>query len=144
MSPAEAARAVFARWINTWPTLSSGVPYTLDNVAAAEGDGYFARVALVSLGSEQETLGPPGKRKWLHEGLIDVRLSGPVNVGRGQLDILAGYVTSIYRGVRFGTLAGEQGVTTEATDISELRRDREAPHRWILTASTPCRWTEIG
>lgn len=143
MTPVQASQAIFARWVALWPGLSGSVPYSVDNLIVPEA-ATFASVALISLDSEQTTLGPPGRRKWEHTGIIEVRLHGPIAVGRSQLDLLGQHVATIYRGRRFGYAAGEQGITTHATVVAELRRDRDSGNRWILTASTPFEYTEIA
>lgn len=143
MTPAEAAQAINARFLSMWPSLSGDVPCAVDNVVRAEQET-FARLAIISLEADQASLGPVGRRRWEHTGIIEVRLHGPINAGRKPLDLLAGYVRTIFRGVRFGYTAGQHGITTHGTAVSELRRDRDSPNRWILTASTPFEFTEIA
>lgn len=146
MTNDEATNAIFARWINLWPAASGGVAYATDNnIGAEQVDQPFARVGIVSLDSEQRSLGGRGNRRWNHEGMIEVRLSGPINAGRGQLDALAKIVRTIYQGERFGEAPpAEEGVTTQAAAISELRRDRESPSRWLLVVTIPFEYTEIS
>ncbi len=143
MNQLAASEAIFSRWITLWPGLSSGVPYSFDNIAVPE-DETHAHVGIVSLPSEQWTLSRE-HRKWHRPGLIEVRLTGPLNEGRKNLDILAGVVRAIYQGKRFGDVLGvDEGVITHATSVNELKRDRDATQLWILSCVTPCEWWEIA
>ncbi len=144
MTPTEAHRAINARWHSLWPGLSDGIAYSTDNTVMPEGNGYFARLAVISLDTEQHTLGPAPHRWWTHQGTIEVRLSGPVNVGRDPMDILAGHVRQIYQGVRIGRTAGEKGVVTEAMSIAEVRRGVESTGKWLLLCTTPFSFVEIS
>jgi hypothetical protein len=139
----EASAAVFARWLALWPSLSGAVPYSVDTLVVPESIPH-ARVAIRSLPSDQHTLGAAGNRKWIRTGLVDVRLVGPINAGRGSLDRLAGHVRTIFEGKRIGPTARDRGITTHATSISELRRDRDAPQLWILGCTTPFEYYEIS
>lgn len=145
MTPEGASRAIFARWITMWPTASSGVAYATDNNVAGEPQGSpFARVSIISGDSSQRTLGGAGNRRFTNEGVIEVRLSGPVNAGRGTLDALALKVRDIFQSTRFGEDApAEEGIETQATSIGELRRDRQAPNRWLIVCETPFEYTEV-
>ncbi len=142
MKSTEAHQAVLARWLARWPSRAPGVPWTFDNLGKPDGP-ILARVAITSVGSEQHTLGPPGKRQWLRSELIDVRLTGPINQGRRQLDELAQHVREIYEGVRFGNRAGERGIVTYATTVNELKRDKESNQLWILSVVTPFDYIEV-
>ncbi len=147
MERLDAHAAIYVRWMQQWPGLSGGVGYSTDNNVAVEGQvaDYFAKASIISFDAEQLTIAKRGKRKFLHEGLIEVRLTGPMSVGRGPLDVLADHVSTIYNATRFADIPGrEQGITTEATSAAELRRDPESVHRWILTCTTPFRFTRIG
>lgn len=149
MDLVEAKQAIAQRFLDRWPIesaaeLGSIVPYTTDNVVKPEGDGFFARLSIYHLDEEQATLGRVGRRWYDSEGIIEVRLSCGVNRGTLELDKLAGAVRRIFRGRRLGKGVREKGVVTEGTSIAELRRDREAPGRWILTCTTPFRYTDIG
>jgi hypothetical protein len=169
MTPFTVSKAINTRFISNWvaacarasaKSIAQGgaaiptVPYTVDNIRAQEGNALFARLRIVSLTSNQRTLGPRQKRtdpqqkgarrSWEHTGLIEVRITGPLNVGRGEGDLLAGEVRELFQGVRFGNTVGRQGITTEETEINELQRDKESPHRWILLCSTPFSYIERG
>lgn len=142
MNSVQASQAVFARFASMWPTLAGAIPFVFDNDVKPEA-ATFARCGIRGIGSEQWTLGPAPSRKWQRTMLIDVRLSGPINRGRKNLDTLAEYVRTIYEGVRFGVLLGEQGITTHATTVKELVRDREAGQTWILSAVTPAEYYDV-
>lgn len=142
MTPAEAAKAIRARWIATWPGLSGGVAYAFDNDVAPEA-ATFARVSLVSLDAEQYSLGKEGNRKWEHTALVDVRLVGPIDVGREPLDLLIPHIKTIFEGQRIGATPGDGGVLVHAASPAELRRDRESPQSWILSITLPAEYYAV-
>ncbi len=143
MDQLKADQAIFGRWAAMWPGLSGSVPYVFDNVTKPESS-LFARVSIVSGQSVQWTMGPStGSRKWQRRGMIDVRLTGPINVGRGQLDELAQKVREIYEGARFGRQTGEQGVVAFATTVGERRKDKDSSLLWVVSASTPFEFYEV-
>jgi hypothetical protein len=146
MDQLRATQAIFKRWIQQWPGLTtssdfpSGVPYTFDNVAAPEGET-LARVGIISQDTEQWTLGREN-RKWLNPAFIDVRLSGPLNTGRKPSDKLVKAVRAIYQGKRFGEHPGEEGIICHACSVNELKRDRDAAQLWIVSIVCPYEWIE--
>jgi hypothetical protein len=142
MDQVQASQAINRRWIEKWPTLSGSIPYALDNITKPDGIS-FAQLSIVSGPSQQWTMGPEGTRKWQRTGFIEVRLSGPINVGRRPLDELAKVVRNIFEGFRFGKKAGEHGVVTHDSSVSELRRDKQSPQLWILTVTTPFEFYEV-
>ncbi len=144
MTPLEAEKAINARWMALWPGLSGDIPYTLDNLIRSDEPPTFARLQIISLGEEQTTLNRPGFRKFEHSGIIEVKIYGPINIGRSAMTTLGMAVRTIFRATRFGNSSGEQGVTTHATEVSEIRNDREVKHRWVMVASTPFEYTEIA
>jgi hypothetical protein len=137
MDAAEASQAIFQRWITMWPALSGSVPYSTDGNVASEGAGYFARVAIVTDDTEQATLGRVGSRRWSHDGLLEVRLSGPLGEGRGPVDALAELVREIYQGKRFGKTARERGIVTHAMSTAPVRGGAQAKTRWTLLCTIP-------
>ena len=159
MDQATASQAIFRRWIEKWPVFTAdlelpggsidggfapptGVPYSLDNLVRPE-QPLFARCGILSLDSEQWTLAPKGKgRTWQRTGMIVVRLNGPTNKGRVDLDLLAGIVRRIFEGEAIGAKLGDQGVITHAMSPSELRRDVESPNHWLLACTTPFEYYE--
>jgi len=146
MTQDEASDQIFKRWRAMWPSLSGDVPYSLDNIITP--DAYpHARVAIVSLDSNPYTIARSGNAKVEREGLIQVMLHGQVGIGRRELDLLANHVRAIFERKRFGGSPGSafaEGIVTTQTSTSELRRDRESPHVWILTASTDFRFYDRG
>ena len=136
MNLAQAVKAIQRRWLDVWPTVAPSVGYAFDYDVKAEG-AYFARLAVTHVGAEQRTMGREGARRFQRLGMIDVRLSGPINEGRGALDALAQKVIETFEARRFGKKAGEHGVVTHAAALGELRRDKPAPQSWILSVVTP-------
>lgn len=141
MDIGDAIRAIQQRWLRNWPTMSAAVigtpvPFAFDNVVKAETN-YFARLEVNHQDTEQWTLGSHGDRLYQCTGMIDVRLSGPINEGRGKLDDLAKKVIALYNGTRLAAGTGEHGLTTYASHPNELRRDKQAPQSWILSVVTP-------
>lgn len=160
MDRSEANSAIIRAWMMQWPTKSASVtgasvPYSTDFNVKAETQAtpaeYFARLAIVSLDSEQRSLGPiprvgqRGRRTWTHNLVIEVRLSGPLNEGREKLDDLSKCVSQIYQGRRLGRrTTSEKGVTTHECAVAELRRDSEASHRAVLLCTISAEFTEIA
>lgn len=147
MTPGQAVKAIQQRWLERWPAASlaaigEAVPFSLDNATKSDAR-YFARLKITSGTSEQWTMGQTGNRKFQRTGFIDVRISGPVGDGRGNLDDLAHEVTEIYEAVRFGKRAGEHGVQTFASSPAELTKDKQAPQSWIVQVVTPFEFFEV-
>lgn len=148
MSPTDAHGEIFKRWLQLWHTLAGGtqaaptVPYSLENNTAPQGASRFACVEITPLDGEQATIGPPpgrgsATRKWLRPGWIDVRLYGPPNEGRKPLDTLAGYVATMFQGVRFGGGGADRGIVTYATSSSVDRGNKQFPNLYCLLVRTP-------
>jgi len=135
MTKADAVKAILQRWMIEWPSLSDGTPYVFDNDVADESSTY-ARVRIQSLQGGERTIGAPGNRRFVREGLIIVELRGPANHGRGPLDVLAAHVRTIFEAVRIGP-AGE--VVTFSSYDSE---DTSDAARWVLAVSTPFEYDE--
>lgn len=138
MTNAQASAAIFRRWIRMWPGLSGGVPFSTDNNVHPEATPH-ARVAIVSLDSEQYTLSREN-RKWQRLAFIEVRLAGQVSRGRAQLDALVEPVLTIFEGVRFAEGPDEEGIVTHAASPAELRREPDSDQLWFLTLTIPCEW----
>lgn len=141
MDASAASRAIFRRWIAFWPAQSGGVEYSTDNNLKPEVVPH-ARVAIVSLDSEQYTLGPKGNRKWQRLGFIEVRLVDNLHTGRKLLDQLTGAVREIFEGVRFASGPGEDGIVTHASSVAELRREPDSDQLWLVTVTTPFEYYE--
>ncbi len=142
MDHGQAVKAIQQRWLQFWPTAAPSVKYAFDNMVKSEGD-FFARLFVKHATTEQWTFGNAGNQQWRCSGYIDVRLSGPVNVGRGPIDDLFKVVRNIFQGKRFGIRAGEHGVVTHATTPGELVRDKQASQEWIMSAVTPFEYFEV-
>jgi hypothetical protein len=149
MDHADACRAINRRWLTEWPTMSGGVSFVTDNNSIPVGSitTYLARFSIITLDSEQRTIGPRAKagksarRSWQHFGIIDVRLEGPIDVGTDQLNIYGQMVRTLFQGVRFGNGPRDHGITTEATAIGQPIKQ---PNKWVLVCSTPFDYVERG
>lgn len=147
MTPSQAASQVFAAFHTKWPLLvgvdGSGaalVPYSIDNTLKSDSTR-SARVMFTETLSEQQTLGKLARFE--NTGVIEVRLTGPLNEGRGPLDELAGFVRSIYERKRLGARVRDGGVITQAVSIAPLRRDGESRRLWLLSCTAPFTYYEI-
>lgn len=138
-----AHRVIQQRWLDRWPTLAPGIAFVFDNDVRPE-EAYFARMAIVSGTSEQYTLGSrPGNVKVQHLGYIEVRIVGPMDRGRGEIDALVKKAFTIYQLKRLGVRAGEHGVVCHVSSLAELRRDAERGKSWVVTVTTPFEFYEV-
>lgn len=143
MTPGDAYKAILQRWISTWHTLVGGtqaaptIPYAVDNRKLQQPATRFASVEIVNVGSDQATMGAPGFRRFERLGFIDVRLFGPRDQGRGQLDALAEHVRTLYESTRLGAIGEDRGLVTYAMDTTEIRNDPEFPDLWCLLCRIP-------
>lgn len=128
MTPAEAYRQILQHWIAEW---DDETPFAIDNRKLAHPTPPFAQVSIVNLGSDQVTIGAPGRRRFERSGFIDVKLYGARDQGRGELDELAARVVEIFEAIDIS------GMRTYATSITEVRNDPEFPHLWVLLCRTP-------
>jgi len=141
MNSAQANAAIIKRWLDAWPGASSNVPFSVDNIVKPEASTY-AIMEILSLDTQQVTLGR--KAKVRHDGIIQIRLVGPVNAGRGALDLLAQAVRVVLQRRRIGANPPhEMGIVTQIAEDAELRRDREAPGSWVLAVSVPFHYHEV-
>lgn len=136
-----AVKTILQRWMTLWPGLSGSTPYVFDNDVNDQSP-FYARVSITTLDEEQHTLGGVGTRKFLEPGIINVKLYGPGNAGRGPLDVMADYVRQIYQSTRFGALGVEEGIQTFETSITELRPKTSAQY-WILVTKTAFEFFDV-
>lgn len=127
----EAVKTIYLRWMALWPGLSTNIPYVFDNDAQPETAPSFARVSVQTLPTRKWTMGQTSKYR--RDGLINVKLSGPSNAGRKTVDVLAGYVITIFEGKRFGTSAGEEGIVCRTSSPTEIGSDGQF---WTLLVAT--------
>lgn len=64
----------------------------------------YARVMIRTLSSTQETLGGPGNRKHMNEGLVRVQVFTPFGDGHALADAIAEVLKASMRNVRVGDL----------------------------------------
>lgn len=145
MTPIDAHKAIYQRWLAVWHTKVGGtqaaptVRYAIDNRKLQQPTPPpFARVEIQNIGSDQATMGPPGQRRFLREGFIEVRLYDLAGQGRGRTDVLAEYVRDIYESTRLGADGEERGIVTYAMDgPREVRDDKEFPDLWCVLCRIP-------
>lgn len=131
MTPEQAYKAILQHWMTEWGTLSTPVPYAIDNRRLTQPTPPFAQVSILNLNSDQVTIGAPGNRRFERSGFIDVKLYDKRDQGRGNLDELAAKVIDIFEAIDIA------GMRTYATTITEVRNDREYPDLWVLLCRTP-------
>jgi hypothetical protein len=136
MTPADAHKAILQQWVTQWPSLSANTPYAIDNRRITQTAAEFAIVEVTNLTADQVTMGPPGQRRFLRPGVIDVRLYGPRDAGRKRLDELAQIVKEMFEATRLGAVGEDRGITTYATSVREVRNDREYPDLWCIACRT--------
>lgn len=130
-----------------WPTLAPSVPYSFDNINAAQSVPRAA-VNIISLDSDQQTMGP--RAKIFREGLVEVRLYGEKNVGRRQLDELCDHVKTVFERRKLGRVGGASvfgrtnRVITHTASVNELRRDRDSGELWIVSVTIPFEYVEVS
>lgn len=136
------------RFIRNWTTESTAalgfaVPYTVDNIVVPESRPH-ARLAIISLGSEQITIGRRAKVE--RRGIVEVRLIDDVGRGRGRCDLLFRVVQKIFERKRFGESADVEhrlGIVTQAASAQERRGERDSPSLFILVVSVPFEFRDI-
>lgn len=109
----DARRAIYDRMDANWDTTLA--------VFHKEGQGRFdppvranwVRLSVRHNDSEQESLGPPGSRKYRRIGQIVLQLFAPVDDGLEPLDTMVRQGRTIFEGVRFSEIRTFDAVATE-------------------------------
>lgn len=97
----DAREAILLAFTTAW---AERAPYVFDNEDfTAPKDAPWARVAVRHSGGGQETIGPPGARRFERRGTVFVQVFVPQNTGTIALGSLATVVRETFEGV---TLAG--------------------------------------
>lgn len=122
----KAARtAILQRWVDEWVVgADARTAYTFENeksappeavAAAAFGTdtGAWVRLTVRNTFSQQETLGPPGGRKYERRGDIHIQIFVPVDRGTADADTLAMAARAVYEGAKFGGIACYAGLPKE-------------------------------
>lgn len=108
---AEAREAIYLRFVTLWGTRT---PYTFDAEAydpPANAD--WVRLSVRHNRSDQESLGPPGARKYLRGGQIVVQVFTPADTGREAADGHEAVLRTIFEGVTFSGVTVNDAVFTE-------------------------------
>lgn len=117
----DARSAVYSRWTN-----AAVLPFSrwcFDNEKYDPPPSNWARVSVLQLGSEQETLGPVGGRRYNRRASVIIKLYGPIELGAKPLDLLAQTTRNLFEGVTFSELRFSKGV---------LVREGQPDGRWDL------------
>lgn len=105
----DAREAVYQRVRSLWPG-TGGTPFVFDNEAPEgnvdldAGSVPWVRFSYVEISGGQETLGPPGIRKYNRRGVIFAGIFVPVNTGKRRSGELVSAVRALFEGVRFSGL----------------------------------------
>ena len=101
----EATSAIYSRFETQFNTVT---PFLFDNedanteIEPNESGEAWVRLVVRHIGSQQETLGQVGNRKYMRSGLILVQVFTPKNEGRKASDDLVEEIRDIYEGTNFG------------------------------------------
>src|SRR5690348_15450720 len=99
LTETQAYQAVLAQWKTKWEALHPGFPYAFENEAFTEpSEGSWARLELHTLDSIQDTLGPPGSRRFLRDAEVWVWLYVDVDQGKGVINQFVDDVRGIFEG----------------------------------------------
>lgn len=118
----EARKAIYTKFINEWGT---STPYTFDNEQfnSETINGPWVRLSVRNQLSEQESLGPKGRRKYRREGAIMVQCFALADTGMASLDNVVMAVRTVFEGEKF------DGVFVDDTVTREVGPDG----RWFMT-----------
>lgn len=99
----EAREAVYERW-----RVNSPLPvaqYFFDNERGApDGSLPWARLVVRHLGSRQETLGPPGGRRFRRKAAVMIQVFTLADDGQQSADVLVQAARAVFEGVSFSGL----------------------------------------
>jgi len=107
-----ARAAVYDRWVEQWGS-TTHFTFAGEKSELAKGDEAWVRVSMRHTDSNQETLGPPGGRRFLRTGSVFLQIFIPVNTGLSDLDVLIQSARAIFEGVSFNGLRFFDAVARE-------------------------------
>lgn len=115
----QAREAIYARWKASAPVPEA--QYCFDNEKydpsrVPAGQPWFRFSARMEE-SEQETLGPPGVRKFIRRGTISIQVFAPIDVGKQITDQYLPLVSDLFEGVDF------DGVRCDNVESREIGQD---------------------
>lgn len=98
----DARKAVYDRFIAQWPGLTSDTAFTFENEKFTPPEGAaWARLSVQNQESVQETLGPPGQRRFRRSAVVFVQVFVPGDTGTAESDALVTSCRGIFEGVSF-------------------------------------------
>jgi hypothetical protein len=112
VTEAQAMESMTQRWLDAWPGLQPGVPYTFKG-ELFEAVSAWARITFRPTVRKQATMGPAGGRRFEDRGVIFVQLFVDAFVGEARLVELADSVREVYESRTIG--ASEELVTFAAS-----------------------------
>ena len=93
----EAREAIYGLFVTGWADRTA---YTFDNERFdPPNDAPWVRLTVRHTGSTQETLGPPGSRKFARTGSCFVQVFVPIDQGVAEADGLATVAREVFEGV---------------------------------------------
>ena len=103
----QARQSVYSRFKAQWEAQAPPVPaYTFEAEKFTPPVGApWARATVRNLVGFQETLGPPGARKFGRRALVFVQIFAPAGSGMAGLDLLGSLARGIFEGVSFDGLS---------------------------------------
>lgn len=114
----EAREAIYQRWADNSPLPSAQYVFEA-NAFSPPTLNPWARVSVLHVESEQETLGPSGSRRFLRPGSAIVKLYGRKDRGRRELDLLAQSSRAVFEGTSFSGLNFMGATAREGQDEGE-------------------------
>lgn len=131
---AQAREAIYARWKANAPVPEA--QYCFDNEkfdpkTVPDGEVWYRFTARMEE-SNQDTLGPPGARKFLRFGTIFIQLFTPVDKGKALVDQHSPLASQLFEAVDFS------GVRCDDVEVREIGQDG----KWDQTNITSRFWFE--
>lgn len=108
----EARELIYQRWATQWAT-TTDYAFPGENFTPPDASPW-AHVTVRHGTASQETLGPPGARRWERGGSVIVRLYDVDNQGMASLDALAQTAKAVFEGVSLGDVRFQEAVLRDA------------------------------
>jgi len=131
VTEAQALEALAQRWVDVWPTLQPGAPYSFEG-ETSDAAPTWARVTFRPLAEDQATLGRPARFE--HRGMIFVQLFADLDQGRAPLDALVESVREVFAARAIAV--GSEEITTYAGPARSLPSDG----RWLMAVMSIPYW----
>ena len=135
----DAVRIIQKHWLSGVAAAVPGLATVFDN-EAAPGASTYARLAITSMPTSQQTMGGVGNRRVQRNGMIQVKLNGPPDEGRKGVDAYVRHVNAILEMVSLPASVPDDGVWTDEASPRELGSDGQY---WTLMLLIPFRFWEM-